>query len=131
MELKLTNEESELFFYNSLCNGLGYMSGYGLELVVDDSSYKNAKENLQKKNNDSAICYEDVLMQILRDGGNLIFNDVEEDGEYTRSITMNDVHERVPLTPAEWLIQMRDEEDDAETADAILQTVFYQEIIFG
>lgn len=125
MQIKLENHESEQMFYNSLCNGLGYMSGYGLELEYKDTQYNAAKKKLQSP------CFEDVLMQILRDGGSLTFVDVECDGEYTRSISLADVHDRVQKTPARFLMDMVNEQDDAETADVILQTVFFEEIVFG
>lgn len=131
MEMKLTPQESEQMFHNSLCNGLGYMSGYGLGLQVDKDSYQSAKSNLQEKNPGTVICYEDVLLQILKDGGSLTMLDHECDGEYNSTVTLQDIHDRVQKTPARFLIDMIEEQDDAETADCILQTVFYGEIIFG
>jgi hypothetical protein len=125
MKILLTPEESEKFFYNSLCNGLGYVSGYGIELTFADSHYKAARKKLNQP------CFEDVLMQILRDGKPLKIVDHDCDGEYNRTITLKDVHEKVQTTDAKWLLQMEHEEDDATTADCILQTVFFDEIIFG
>ena len=125
MQIQLTPQESETMFHNALCNGLGYMSGYGLEFEYSDKQYSAAKTKLQSP------CFEDVLMQILRDGGSLTFGDVECDGEYTRSVSLADVHDRVQKTPLRFLTDMINEEDDAETADVMLQTVFFEEIIFG
>ena len=125
MQIQLTPQESETMFHNALCNGLGYMNGYGLEFDYCDKQYSAAKTKLQSP------CCEDVLMQILRDGGSLTFVDVECDGEYTRSVSLADVHDRVQKTPLRFLTDMINEEDDAETADAVLQTVFFEEIIFG
>ena len=125
MQIQLTHQESEQMFHNALCNGLGYMSGYGLEFEYSDKQYSAAKTKLQSP------CFEDVLMQILRDGGSLTFVDVECDGEYTRSVSLADVHDRVQKTPLRFLTDMINENDDAETADVILQTVFFEEIIFG
>ena len=56
---------------------------------------------------------------------------LEPDGEYTRSVSMQQVHERVQRTPARFLLDMVEERDDAETADVIIQTVFFEDIIFG
>jgi len=125
MKILLTPQESETFFHNSLCNGLGYVEGYGLELTFKDSHYKAARKKL------GSPCYEDVLLQILKDGKPLKMIDHECDGEYTREITLKDVHEKVQTTDASWLLQMENGEDDATTADCILQTVFFGEIIFG
>lgn len=130
MKITLTPQESEKFFYNALCNGLSYIRGYGLEMDYSAEEFKTAKKNLYDKNEDKAICYEDILMQLLRDGGKLTLLDEEDDNtEY--SIILQDVHERVQNTPARHLIDMETENDDADTADAILQTVFLKEIIFG
>jgi hypothetical protein len=131
--ITLSKEVSEEFFYNSLCNalGTGYMSGYGLELHTDENEYKQSKNNWQEKNPNQTCCYEDVLMQMLRDGYKLTFIDNECEGEYNRSITLKDVHEKVQKVPVNFLNDMIQQNDDAETADVILQTVFFDEIIFG
>lgn len=127
MEIKLTPQESEEYFYNALCNAVGtnYMEGYGLEMSFFSRDYLAAKEKLKDP------CYENILMQILRDGKKLTFVDNESEGDMTRSITLQDVHDRVQLTPFAHLMNMINENDDAETADVILQTVFFQEIVFG
>ena len=125
MKILLTPAESEKFFYNSLCNGLGYIQGYDLELSFNEKDYKAARKKL------NSPCFEDVLMQVLRDGKSLKMIDHGCDGEYTKEITLKDVHEKVQTTDAKWLLQMEHEEDDAVTADCILQTVFFGEIIFG
>lgn len=127
MEIKLTPQESEAYFYNALCNavGTGYMNSYGLEMSFFNRDYLAAKEKLKDP------CYEDILMQILRNGGKLTFVDNESEGDMTRSITLKDVHDRVQLTPASHLMDMANENDDVVTADVILQTVFFQEIVFG
>lgn len=124
MEIKLTNEESEQYFLNALCNGLSTIQTYSLDLTYDKNDYKEAKEKLDNP------CFEDVLMQILKDGKSLTLLD-EEDEDNTKTITLKDVHERVQTTQFNHLSNMILEQDDAETADVILQTVFYKEIIFS
>ena len=125
MKVTLTKKESEDLFHTSLCSGLGYIDGYGLKLDYSNSDYKNAKSKLDSP------CYEDILMQILRDGGKLKLVDREYDGEYSKAITLKDVHTMVQETPLEHLMDAINENDDACTADVILQTVFYGEVIFG
>jgi hypothetical protein len=125
MTITFTHEESENYFYNSLCNGLSYIGGYGLSLDYKKSEYQSAKEKLESP------CFEDVLMQILRDGGSITLIDEECDGEYTKSITIKDVHEKVAKTPIKHLTDAITENDDATTADVIIQTVFYEDVIFG
>lgn len=131
MKIILTPQESEEMFYNALCNGLSYISGYGLILETDEQDYQAAKQSLKSKNPDQGICYEDVLLEVLRLGKSLTIIDEENDGEMNSTISLSDVHERVAQTPIEHLTNMITENDDAETADVMLQTVFYKDIIFG
>jgi len=125
MKITLTEKESEEYFYNALCNGLGCMSDYGLSLVWDKKKYDASKAKL------NSPCVEDVFMQMLRDGYSITFEDEECEGEYTRSIGLKEVYDRVQKTPVEHLMNMVTENDDAVTADVILQTVFFEEVIFG
>jgi len=125
MTIILTTQESEEFFYNALCNGLDYMSGYGLRMDYSREHYDQARTRLTEP------CFEDVLMQILRDGNTFGFEDIECDGEYSKQITLKDVHDKMSSVDPNRLLEIINENDDAETADVILQTVFYDEIIFG
>lgn len=135
MEIRLTPQESETHFHNSLCNGYGF-GGYGLEFSYTQKDYQTAKKSLESKMKSGefksdVICREDVWMEILRIGGKLKVTDIECDGEYTRTIKLKDVHERVQKTPLRHLMDAVNENDDAYTADAIMQTVFFEDIIFG
>lgn len=127
MKITLTKKESLDFFYNALCNavGTGYMNGYGIELQYDSTQYASSRKKL------SDPCFEDVLIQMLKDGYSLTMLDVEGEGENTKAITMRDIYDRVQLMPLKHLTDMINEEDDAITADVLLQTVFFNEIIFG
>jgi len=129
MTIKLEPQEAELYFYNALCNGLGYFQSYGVSLRLNKAKYLKAKKVLEKKQ--ESTCYEDVLMQMLRNGDHLEFVDEECEGEYSRKITLKDVHEKVEQTPSEHLMDMVNENDDATTADVIIQSVLYNDIIFG
>ena len=129
MKITLTPQESEEYFYNSLCNALDYIQGYGIVLKTKQAQYEAAKQALNNKGN--TFCYEDVLMEILRQNGTLKLKDIEGEGAMDAEITLADVHERVQQTPLVHLVAMINETDDAETADVIIQTTFYKEIIFG
>jgi hypothetical protein len=132
MTIILTPQESEEYFYNALCNGLGYVQQYGLDLRYDVNQYKDAKLRLQSLKPNESICYEDVLMQILRDGGKLnLFDEEEQLDNEDNFITLEDVHERVAKTQTNHLLDMINENDDADTADVMLQQVFLGDIIFG
>ena len=79
---------------------------------------------------DTVICYEDILMQILRDGNTLTIVD-EEGGDDEYPITLIDVYERMPNVPIHNIENIIRCHDDAYDADAIIQTVFFQDIMFG
>jgi len=129
MEIKLTPAEAEQYFYNALCNGLGYFQQYGVEVDFTKQAYQKAKKRIEKRKD--SCCYEDVLMEILRGGDKLEVIDENDDPDLNVSITLADVHERVAKTPIKHLMDMVNENDDAETGDVILQSVFFQDVIFG
>ena len=130
MKIILEPTEAEDIFYNSLCNIGNYFNGYGLDFRCDHSQYKDSKEHLQRLGVE-VPCYEDILMQVLRDGGQLHCIDIEGEGDMTRSIMLKDIHERVNKVPAKNLLTIIEENDDVIDADTVLQTVFFEEVIFG
>lgn len=131
MKIILSQQESEEMFHTALCNGLDYVAGgYGLNFKYNKSQYQAAKEKLAAEEKNS-ICFEDVLMEMLRMGFKLTLVDEEGDGAYTSEIGISEVHSRVQTAPINHLMAMANKTDDAETADVIIQTVFFNEIIFG
>jgi hypothetical protein len=127
MKILLTAQESEQIFYDSLCNG-HQIAYYGLQLEYDDNEYDKAKKRLVKKG--ERPCLEDVWMEILRGGGTLKLVD-EENGLEPSVISLQDVHERVQETDVRHLLDAINEEGDGDTADVVLQSVFYGKVIFG
>ena len=129
MNINLTHEESEAHFYNAICNGLGELRYYDLELDYDTKEYKAAKQQLSDKQPDTQACWEDVLMEMLRSGNTLWVVDSNDDERHP--ITLDLVHERVQQTPTRHLMNAINENDDATTADCIIQTVVYGEVVYG
>jgi len=127
MKITLSHEESEEIFYNSLCNG-HEIAYYGLSLETVEKQYTEAKKRLLEKG--ESPCLEDLWMEILRGGGKLTLID-SENGMEPAIIRLADVHERVQEAPVNHLMDAINEQDDGITADVILQTVFYKEVIFG
>ena len=123
MKVLLTPQESESLFLDALCNALDYVASYGLQLDFDKKHYEKVKAE--------GDCFEDVLMKILKDGGELTLVDIELDGAYTKSITIKDVHEKVAETPIKHLMDAINEHGDADTSDVLLQSVFFGEVVFG
>jgi hypothetical protein len=131
MKVQLTHEESESHFFDALCNGLQEMQYYGLELQYKDEDYESAKQSIiERLGNNIVMCYEDVLMEILKMGKSLGLADLEG-GEDTHFITLKEVHERVNNTPIRHLMDAINENGDAVTADVIIQTVFLNDVIYG
>ena len=126
MKIILTTEESENIFHNALCNG-HQIAYYGLQLDYNEEGYDKAHQRLRDAG--ESACIEDVWMEMLRGGATLTLVD-EENGEEPSTITLADVHTRVAETPVKHLLDAINEQDDGDTADVILQTVFYQDVIF-
>ena len=129
MNINLTHEESEAHFYNAICNGLGELRYYDLELDYDAKEYKAAKQQLSDRQPDTQACWEDVLMEMLRSNNTLWI--VDQNDSERHPITLDLVHERVQQTPVNHLMNAINENDDATTADCIIQTVIYGEVIYG
>jgi hypothetical protein len=97
MKIVLTNQEAETMFHNALCNGLDYISGYGLELKAKDDEYEAAKQRLKEQTPNNTVCYEDILLEVLKGGGSLEMIDYEMDS-YNAVIRIEDVYNRLPET---------------------------------
>ena len=130
-QITLTNEKAEEIFFEALCNGQYYLGDYGFELDYPVIEYAKAKKELESKTtelNEYSIAWEDVLMQILRNGHELRLINVEEEEIF--SITLQDVYKNMHLVPTFHLMDMINHKDDAVTADAILQTIFFKDIVY-
>ena len=130
MEIKFTTEEALDIFHTALCNGLSSIGNYGLELDYNQSDYIEAKKSLNFKDANAALCYEDILVEILRIGKTLTMVDNENDEE-EKAVNLLDVVSRMSKVPLVSLSNILNETDDADDADAVIQTIFYGEIIFG
>lgn len=130
MEIKLSETESQDFFYNALCNGLGSVcSNYSLELTFEDDEYQMAKSSLTFS--DVKPCYEDILMALLKMGYKITLKDIGYEGDHDSTIGLEEVHNQVQTVPVRHLIDMINGNDDGDTADTIIQHVFYGKDIFG
>lgn len=146
--INLSKEKSEKYFYNALCNGLGEMcNDYQMEFKYDKNRYSAAKHtliakikqgkipvNMQSSWDDKPakvkdICFEDVLMEMLRNGDKLF---IKQYGDKSKAITLSTVHKRVSKTALHHLIEYINETGgDSVTASEILQTVFLGESVYG
>ena len=130
VSIKLTEDFKKEILLNSLCNGLGQLQAYGLELIFNDEDYTEAKKSYYKRNNQNSVaCYEDILLEILTNGKHLSFLDNETDEIFHLSFEL--ALSNLDKLEVERVIQLIDETDDGETADVVLQTCLFGEIIFG
>lgn len=130
-QITLTNEKAEEIFFNALCNGQYYLGDYGFGLHYNEQEYKQARQDVETQTSEVgeySIAWEDVLMQILRNGKKLNLVNVEEEEIF--SITLQDVYTNMALVPTFHLMDMINHKDDAVTADAILQTIFFKDIVY-
>jgi len=130
MNIQLTNQEKEEIFFNAMCNGLSNVSYWEFEIDYNSEDYQSAKESLLN-NGKSSVCYEEVFMEMLKTGKSIDFVDLGCDGEYTKSLTMDMINKNIDKTPMNNLFNVAQEQDDSFDADAILQSVLFEEIIFG
>ena len=130
LSIKLTDNFKKEILYNSLCNGLGQLQCYGLEIIYSDSDYTEGKKAYYERTKTfSGACYEDILMEILTLDKKIVFEDTET-GEFFNlklSESLNNL-DNLPV----WVVsQLLDESDDSTTADAVLQFALFNEIVFG
>jgi hypothetical protein len=128
MKIELTKQEAEKYFYNALCNGLGYFESYGIELKYDEKEYKKATKTA-KAEDGGRVCYEDVFMEMLKNGNTLFAEDSNADETY--ALTLDKIYTKMYEVPANTLMEMINERDDADTADIILQVCFIGEHTYG
>ncbi len=128
MKIQLTKQEAEKYFHNALCNGLSYFESYDIELKYDEKEYEKAQETA-KAEDEGEVCYEDILMQMLRNGNTLLAEDSNADETYT--LTLESMYFQMNEVPVNTLLEMINERDDADTSDIILQVCFIGEHTYG
>ena len=124
----LSNEQKEQIFFDALCDAAyaGLINDYDMYLVYNKDKYEHCKQQLNLKND--VVCYEEILLEILKRGGKLGLR--EYDGEI-HSITLQDVYDKMSKVPGRNIQNMLNENGDVDDADAVIQTIFFGEIIFG
>ena len=128
MKIQLTKQEAEKYFLNALCNGLSYFESYGIELLINEDEYKKASATAKDEDGGRAS-YEDVLMEMLRNGSTLLAE--ESYMGKTHKLTLNKMYKQMDKVPVNRLMEMINQRDDADTADIILQVCFIGEHTYG
>jgi hypothetical protein len=135
MEILLNEKELKEVLHSALCNGLGWISGYGLSVKISKEDYASAKDSLKDEDFNVGsinigICMEDVLMKHLENGNALEFYDSEQE-EYVGFTLEQAKRNLKDEYVTKHIMDMLNENDDAITADCILQTALFGEVIFG
>ncbi len=126
MKITATQEEKLNIVHTALCNGLGWMKGYDLEFhIIGDK--EQARKNLKEKGVN--ICVEDLMIEVIKLGGNLQVKDYNDDEIH--HLNLESIKENFDKIEAKHILDMNNEHDDAITADCILQTLIYGDVIFG
>jgi hypothetical protein len=134
MKLLMSKEEMLKVLYSSLCNGgLTDLYHCGVELQLG-KEYDKAKARIKKRQakakTEDTICYEDVLVELLRGGDKLTFSDAND--ETTVGFTLDEAIERLSAEEfGKEIFETVNEQDDACTGFSLLQGAIYGEVIYG
>ena len=132
-EMKVTVTTEDIIDFLSM-EGNGF--DYWAEICTEDQDYKDASIRLFRKMRDAkkkpaALCYEEVLAEILEGGGKLTIYDREEDKDH--ELTLEGLLDGFKLY-AESVYRKGSiglDDMDAIVADQILQMAVFKEIIYG
>lgn len=134
MKVVFTKEEILAMIHDGLCNGLGELRSCDVDLLIEKGLYASTKTEMVSNTEwvDKTICYEDVLLEILKNS-KLTFFDHNEDEEI--SFTLEQAIERIngitDVFYVKRMIELFEEEGDAYHAVELLQICLYNEVIFG
>jgi N12 class adenine-specific DNA methylase len=83
MKIEFSKEDAEKILYDSFCNGgLTELCFSDVFICLDKepnlTNYKNSKDRLKERNTHT-ICREDVLIEILKNGQEIVFIDENDD----------------------------------------------------
>lgn len=120
--------------HHCLCNhGLSYFGNYGLSVDWPDGDYQVAKKTLLSSGDfsDDSLCEEDVLIQIIKDGNRIVIRDDEDNGAIVGILSLSTIYDNWNAIRQSDLLELYHEEDDADTADCILQTLCFGSIVYG
>ena len=76
------------------------------------------------------VCHEDVLTDMIKSGAVIKVYD-EEGGEYVGELSLNKIEANWGSIRSEDIMDVLKENDDSDTADNILQSLIFGDIIYG
>lgn len=139
MEITFSKQDAGKIIYDSFCNGgLQELSFSSLEIdwkkTSNAQAYSDARQRLKCKENEG-VCFEDVCLEILNCGGEIVFTDLEGDEDLALNLD-NTLEKFNSLSNSEKLHLAKILDDDDLSVDACnyfeaLQYALYGEVIFG
>ena len=136
MKITFNIEDATSILYYSFCNGgLSELSYSSVKLSYDVQDYIKVKKELTDSMPNSSICFEDVLIQILKSKNNLVFIDIEADETFELSLesALNNFNSLTDTKAVMDLMTILKDDGDADAYycyDA-LQYALFGELIYG
>ena len=129
LSITMSDEYKKEILFNSLCNGLDELGFYGLQLEIDEDIFNEAKESWKEKNKNQLPCYENIIFEMLEMKNIINVIDLENDERHYFKLDL--AIQYLDKLPTHCILQLLNEEDDVTTADIVLQTCLFGEVVFG
>jgi hypothetical protein len=141
MQTIATTEEKLKIVHSCLCSGLPFFVDYGFTLDYNGHEYKKAKKSLEAQQAAGTwkspfdlddICIEDVQTEMLRMGFTLKFKGGEGNkSSHITPLNLEVIEKNWDKINQRHLADMVNENDDANTADIIMQGILFGEEVYG
>ena len=129
--INITKKITDGDLINILCGATGSACSWCSDINFDNNCYKKAKNNLiEVYKNNKDICYEDVLLQMLKNGDVITFYDEEDDEEFLLSLDVFIKGIERYMSSDDCSSMDIDEWDDIDF-DGVIQYAFFNELVFG
>lgn len=146
--MKIILSDSEVLAAIQYClenYGTQLLFGAGVEMDYNEILYDEAKARIRRdiQKPSLQICYEEVVIRMLKDGHAIQFTDVESN-EYNRELTLKSARENIEIImegeDANKKLKLIDDltdifaeegNADAGTSYRVLQYILYKELIFA
>ena len=125
--------EGMLNLFHTCLTSLDFYNG-ALSIDCDKSEYTQAKERLKERSPNEYVCVEDIYREVLNGYGTIEVSEYDEYDDVNNpvgSFDINDLIENFENVEPYFVAQILDGQDDACTHDAILQTLFLGEVVYG
>lgn len=109
--------------YNALANGGTYFfDSYGIGTKIDNPQRYRAFDTTER---------EQRIVQYIAEGYTVSIVDHEDDEEVVGVLNLENLNKNFDKVPSKIIMQMLNEEDDAETGDNFIQTIAFGEVTYG